>query len=182
MEEVSVIVSSGSNTFYCSHPKATYSIIDTTELNYYNQKAYSDIPTLVAKYKDSSFQVNCKTIQPISLIKPRTTSNQASRFSLLPYGSPSRSKTRNSTETIAMCRARITTYRLCGCIHKHIDLCSIARKASTAMEWDSVHVCSDWDKASTEVYESVVKRCPSHAKEFLERAGNGNGNGHGGGR
>lgn len=47
------------------------------------------------------------------------------------------------------------------------------------MEWDPVKVCSDWDKASTEVYESVVKRCTSHAKEFLERAGYGNGNGYG---
>ena len=70
-----------------------------------------------------------------------------------------------------MCRARVTTYRLCGCIHKHIDLCSIARKASTATEWDSVQVCSDWDKAAAEVYENVVKRCPPHAKEFLERHG-----------
>ncbi|KAK6008504.1 hypothetical protein QM012_000407 [Aureobasidium pullulans] len=69
-----------------------------------------------------------------------------------------------------MCRARVTTYMLCGCIHKHCDLCTNARKASTAVEWEPTHTCPDWDQASTEVKESVNKRCTSHAREYLERA------------
>jgi hypothetical protein len=72
-----------------------------------------------------------------------------------------------------MCRARLTTYLLCGCIHKHQDFCTLALKASTKVEWDAVHVCSDWDKASTHVHENVSMRCPLHAKEFLERGGGG---------
>jgi hypothetical protein len=68
-----------------------------------------------------------------------------------------------------MCRARITTYMLCGCIQKHQDFCSPARKASTEVTWDSVFICPEWDKASTEVHESVNKRCPTHTKELLER-------------
>ena len=45
-----------------------------------------------------------------------------------------------------------------------------------------MQVCSDWDKAATEVYENVVKRCPSHAKEFLERNGVERNGGASGGR
>lgn len=69
-----------------------------------------------------------------------------------------------------MCRARVTTYMLCGCVHKHCDICSHALKASTAVEWDPTHLCPDWDEALNEVKESVNKRCTSHAKEHLERA------------
>jgi hypothetical protein len=74
-----------------------------------------------------------------------------------------------------MCRARITTYLLCGCIQKHQDLCIPARKISTAAEWDTMHVCSDWDNKATEVRESVSKRCLLHAREFLEREGRAGG-------
>jgi hypothetical protein len=115
-------------------------------------------PIHTHSYKSSSFETNNQLPhqQPTQFNPPA-----------IPFPFPSYSNQPNAT----MCRARLTTYLLCGCIHKHQDFCSHVLEASTKVEWDAVHVCSDWDSISTQVHESVSKRCPLHAKEFLERGG-----------
>jgi hypothetical protein len=122
-----------------------------------------------------SFQLNNKTSNRSSPINnhqspPPSQSNHSS-ISATPNQTLPTNSYQLPPTTLTMCRARITTYLLCGCIQKHQDLCIPARRASTAAEWDHMHVCSDWDNKATEVHEKVGKRCLSHARELLEMEG-----------
>lgn len=164
---------------FCSCTKKTPSFINEVfRLHRYNSShitnQYPRIPRLILSSQQQANRLN-QVHRPNSSSNANST-NPAVLFSLTSF------HPQHKKHPSIMCRARITTYRLCGCIQKHIDLCSVARKTSTAMEWDPVYVYSDWDKVSTEVHESVNKRCPSHAREFLERNGVERNGGLGGGR
>jgi hypothetical protein len=106
---------------------------------------------------------------------PPPSQSKHSSISATPNRIPPTNSYQLPSTTLTMCRARITTYLLCGCIQKHQDLCIPARRASTAAEWDHMHVCSDWDNKATEVHEKVGKRCLSHARELMEREGRASG-------
>jgi hypothetical protein len=132
-------------------------IIGTFRLNIHNPKTILISPIPIHIYENSSSEINNQTFD-------------SALSKALPQYKPNPTIQPSYTHA-TMCRARLTTYLLCGCIHRHQDLCTHALKASTKVEWDAVHVCSDWDRVSTQVHESVNKRCPLHAKEFLERGG-----------
>ncbi|CAC9885709.1 unnamed protein product [Aureobasidium pullulans] len=69
-----------------------------------------------------------------------------------------------------MCRARDTTYTVCGCNKRSTDICAKVRREGAAHASNHMQWCSNWQDNSIIVKEVSNKRCHAHEKKALEEA------------